>query len=56
MWTKSTAENLRSRLEYLHERISDCYASGNMRMYCEYAIDVRRIELALSRLTIGRVR
>lgn len=56
MWNRKTAENLRSRLEWLYELISDCYASGNFKMYVEHGIDLRRVETALDRITFGRVR
>ena len=56
MWTKQTVENLRAQLERLYELISDCYASGNFKMYLAHDADLRRVETALDRLTIGRVR
>lgn len=56
MWTKKTARNLRAQLEVLYETISDAYASGNRSRYNELAAQVRRVEVALARLTVGRVR
>ena len=56
MWTKKTAENLRSQLERLYELIADCYAIGNFKMYVEHGINLRRVETALNRITFGRVR
>jgi hypothetical protein len=56
MWNRKTAENLRAQLERLYGLIADCYASGNFKMYVEYGIDLRRVETALDRLTLGRVR
>jgi hypothetical protein len=55
MWNRATAENLRAKLDALYERLADYYASGNLKMYDALG-DVRRVELALDRLTFGRIR
>jgi hypothetical protein len=56
MWNNKTAKNLRAALERIYEKIPVYYASGNHKLYFAYTDDARRIDRALTRLTIGRVR
>jgi hypothetical protein len=35
MWTKKTAGKLRAKMARLYEKLADCHASGNIKMYLE---------------------
>jgi hypothetical protein len=55
MWTNTTAENLRAELGRLYGLI-ELYVNVNPKKWLETGIDLRRVETALARVTIGRVR
>jgi hypothetical protein len=56
MWTKATAEKLRAELARLYGLIEACRGAKNAKAWLETGIDLRRVETALARVTIGRVR
>ena len=55
MWTKATAERLRTVLACLTEKIETFTNAGNHNMVIAYGSDLRRVEMALARITLGRV-
>jgi hypothetical protein len=56
MWTRTTAEKLRAELVRLYGLIEAYQGAKNAKAWVEAGIDLRRVETALARVTIGRVR
>lgn len=55
MWTKQTAEKLRTKLACLYA-LAELYVNVNPKKWLETGIELRRVETALSRLELGRIR